>query len=38
MDGAEQMSIKSDRSLNVEHSAWQGWYELNDETDSLATN
>jgi hypothetical protein len=38
MDGADQMSIKSECSLNVEHLAWQGWFEILDETESLATN
>ncbi|GAA2956204.1 hypothetical protein GCM10010525_19930 [Glutamicibacter bergerei] len=38
MDGAEQMSSNADRILDVEHSAWQGWIEIQDETELLAAS
>lgn len=38
MDGANQMSLKTDQAIDVEHSAWQGWYELQEETELLAAS
>lgn len=32
------MSPNTDRVLDVEHSAWQGWIEIQDETELLAAS
>ena len=32
------MSSKTDRILDVEHLAWQGWIEIQDETELLAAS
>lgn len=37
MDGTDHMNSTAERGLKVEHSAWQGWFEVLDESDSLAS-